>query len=170
MLQNKEEWFESWFDSPFYHILYKDRDDKEAKLLLDNLITFLNPGPGARILDVACGKGRHSVYLNKKGFSVCGFDLSKESIEHNKKYESRYLTFLVHDMRDPLPNQQFDIIFNLFSSFGYFDSHEDNEKVIRANADTLQKGGKLVIDYMNSRKVARNLVAEDIKECRGIKF
>ena len=89
----KTEWFESWFDSPFYHILYKDRDDKEAKLFLDNLINHLHPGQGAKILDVACGKGRHSLYLNRKGFTVCGFDLSKESILHNKKNETKTLTF-----------------------------------------------------------------------------
>ena len=81
----KKEWFESWFDSPYYHILYKDRDEKEASLFLDNLIRFLNPGPGAKILDVACGKGRHSIHLHNKGFGVTGFDLSRESIEYNKK-------------------------------------------------------------------------------------
>lgn len=166
----KTEWFESWFDSPFYHILYKDRDDKEAKLFLDNLIEHLHPLPGAKILDVACGKGRHSVYLNKKGFNVCGFDLSKESIEHNKKNESKTLAFIVHDMRDVFRKNEFNIIFNLFSSFGYFDDHADNEKVIRANAEALVTGGSLVIDYMNSKKVSRDLIAEDIKECRGIKF
>lgn len=170
MSADQKEWYESWFDSPYYHILYKDRDDKEAQHFLDNLITFLNPKPGAKILDVACGKGRHSVHLNKKGFVVCGFDLSKESIEHNKKYESESLSFFVHDMRDVFRENEFDIVFNLFSSFGYFDDHEDNQKVIRANAHALHKGGVLVIDYMNSKKVSKNLVAEDIKECRGIRF
>jgi SAM-dependent methyltransferase len=167
--QNKE-WYESWFDSPYYHILYKDRDEKEAQLFLDKLISFLAPRPGAKILDVACGKGRHSVHLNKKGFRVSGFDLSNESIEHNKKYESDTLSFTVHDMREEFPEKDFDIVFNLFSSFGYFDSHADNEKVIQANAQALRKGGVLVIDYMNSKKISRNLVAEDVKECRGIKF
>ncbi len=166
----KTEWFESWFDSPFYHILYKDRDDKEAKLFLDNLINHLHPGPGAKILDVACGKGRHSLYLNRKGFTVCGFDLSKESIEHNKKNETKTLTFMVHDMRNPFRKDEFNIVFNLFSSFGYFDNHADNEKVILANAEALVSGGSLVIDYMNSKKVANELIAEDVKECRGIKF
>lgn len=166
----KTEWFESWFDSPFYHILYKDRDDKEAKLFLDNLINHLHPGPGAKILDVACGKGRHSLYLNRKGFTVCGFDLSKESILHNKKNETKTLTFTVHDMRNPFRKDEFNIVFNLFSSFGYFDDHADNEKVILANAETLVSGGSLVIDYMNSKKVSKELIAEDVKECRGIKF
>jgi len=166
----KKEWFESWFDSPYYHILYKDRDEKEAQVFLDNLISYLHPKQKTKILDVACGKGRHSVHLNKKGFIVTGFDLSRESIEHNKKYESETLSFHVHDMRDVFRVNEFDIVFNLFSSFGYFDNHGDNEKVIGANASALVNGGVLVIDYMNSKKVSQHLVAEDIKECRGIKF
>ncbi len=170
MSTNKAEWFESWFDSPFYHILYKDRDEKEAKLFLDNLITLLRPNPGAKILDVACGKGRHSIHLNNKGFAVNGFDLSKESIEHNKRFESETLSFHVHDMRNPFFKNEFNIIFNLFSSFGYFDEHTDNENVIHANADALVSGGFLVIAYMNSKKVSGNLVTEDVKECHGIKF
>jgi SAM-dependent methyltransferase len=169
-LMDKKEWFESWFDSPFYHILYKDRDEKEAQAFLDNLISFLNPPLHAKILDVACGRGRHSLYLNKKGFIVNGFDLSGESIAHNKKFESETLSFSVHDMRDEFPVKDFDIVFNLFSSFGYFDSHDDNLKVISANAAALKPGGRLVIDYMNSKKVSRNLIPEDVKECRGIRF
>jgi SAM-dependent methyltransferase len=170
MNRQEKEWFESWFDSPYYHILYKDRDEKEAQQFLDTLVSFLHPKPGAKILDVACGKGRHSIHLNKKGFAVCGFDLSKESIDHNKKFESDSLSFFVHDMRQPFRENEFDIVFNLFSSFGYFDEHADNERVIQANAAALVKGGSLVIDYMNSKKVRRDLVREDVKECKGIKF
>ncbi len=170
MSSGKKEWFESWFDSPFYHILYKDRDEKEAQDFLDNLVSFLALPPRAKILDVACGKGRHSIHLNRKGFAVHGFDLSNESIAHNKQFESSTLSFSVHDMRDEFPEKNFDIVFNLFSSFGYFDNHEDNVSVIRANAGALQPGGMLVIDYMNSEKVSRQLVAEDVKECKGIRF
>src|SRR4051812_18343331 len=125
-------WFESWFDSPYYHLLYQDRDQGEAKLFLNNLISFLNPSPAAPILDVACGKGRHAVFLNKKGFNVAAFDLSAESITYDKKFENETLHFYVHDMREVFRSNYFKIVFNLFSSFGYFDSHEDNERVIHA--------------------------------------
>src|SRR5436853_6516213 len=67
IVNTKREWFESWFDSPYYHVLYKERDDLEARSFLDSLIGYLNPAPGSTILDVACGKGRHSLYLNQKG-------------------------------------------------------------------------------------------------------
>src|SRR5438034_11636297 len=108
-----KEWFESWFNSPYYHILYKDRDESEARLFLDNLISFLKPPPGAKILDVACGKGRHSVYLNKKGFQVAGFDLSPENIAHNRQFENDTLSFSVHDMREVFRRNYFDYVLNL---------------------------------------------------------
>ena len=170
MTRPEKEWYESWFDSPYYHILYKDRDEKEAQVFLDNLITLLNPPPETKILDVGCGKGRHAVHLNKKGFQVYGFDLSKESIDFVKQFESGSLSFFIHDMRNVFRENEFNIVFNLFSSFGYFDDHSDNEKVIRANALALKKGGFLVIDYMNSKKVLKHLIPEDVKECRGIRF
>src|SRR5687768_8108297 len=85
---DRKEWYETWFDSPYYHILYSHRDNLEASNFLNNLISFVKPSRGARILDVACGKGRHSIYLNDQGFDVTGFDLSEQSIEHNKPYEN----------------------------------------------------------------------------------
>src|SRR6185295_20361703 len=96
--QENKEWFESWFDSPYYHILYKERNEKEAQLFLDNIISFLKPSPGARILDVACGKGRHAIYLNKKGFDVTGFDLSHESVQYDLQFQNEKLSFYLHDM------------------------------------------------------------------------
>ena len=79
-------WYSSWFDTPFYHILYKDRDDKEAQSFMDALTYYLNISQNSTILDLACGKGRHSLYLNSIGYDVTGLDLSKQSIsEPNKK-------------------------------------------------------------------------------------
>ena len=68
-------WFENWFNSKYYHILYKNRDHKEAVFFLDNIIKNININDG-QILDVACGKGRHAKYLNHLGFNVTGIDLS----------------------------------------------------------------------------------------------
>ena len=80
-----DNWFESWFDTPYYHILYKERNDDEAQLLMDNLTQYLNLPEEAKILDLACGKGRHSIYLNQLGFDVTGADLSTNSIAEAKK-------------------------------------------------------------------------------------
>jgi cyclopropane fatty-acyl-phospholipid synthase-like methyltransferase len=57
------EWYKDWFDSPYYHILYKYRDDSEANGFIDHLLEALNPRPGARILDLACGRGRYSRHI-----------------------------------------------------------------------------------------------------------
>ena len=92
----KKNWFEIWFDSPYYHILYKERDEEEAENFLDNLINKLQLKSQQRILDVACGKGRHSVYLNKKEFDVCGYDLSEQSIRHNLELENETPTSIVN--------------------------------------------------------------------------
>ncbi len=169
-MNKKQEWFECWFDSPYYHILYKRRDEKEARIFLDNLVHYLKPLPGARILDVACGKGRHSVYLNQQGFDVTGFDLSPESIEYDQQFEDEKLSFFLHDMREIFRINYYDFVFNLFTSFGYFEKERDNAKTIYANAQSLKPGGVLVLDYFNSAKVKSALVPEETKTIDGIEF
>ena len=152
----RTDWFETWFDSPYYHILYKSRDEKEAERFLDKLITHIMPEPGARILDVACGKGRHSIYLNRKGYDVTGFDLSTESILYDKKFENETLTFYLHDMREIFRTNYFDIVLNLFSSFGYFSKERDNVRCLIANAAALKPSGIFVFDYFNANIIRKN--------------
>jgi 2-polyprenyl-3-methyl-5-hydroxy-6-metoxy-1,4-benzoquinol methylase len=122
------------------------------------------------MLDVGCGRGRHSVYLNKKGFDVTGIDLSEESIAFDKKFENKSLSFHVHNMKDTFRENYFDYVFNLFTSFGYFDSPEDNSKTIQAHSQALKPGGILVLDYMNSEKVCECFIPSEKKEIGGIKF
>ena len=78
------DWFKNWFDSKYYHILYKNRDEQEAVFFLNKIINHIKLKKG-KVLDVACGKGRHAKYLNKIGFDVVGIDLSKNSIDLAKK-------------------------------------------------------------------------------------
>ena len=92
-------WFANWFNSPYYHILYKNRDEKEAELFIDNLLHKLRLKKGSKLIDIACGKGRHATYFNKKGMDVVGIDLSKNSISIAKQFENPSLIFNVHDMR-----------------------------------------------------------------------
>lgn len=166
----KHEWFKDWFNSPYYHILYKDRDDKEAKKFLKNLSTLLQLQPGDRVLDLACGKGRHSIYLSKKGCRVTGLDLSPENIEQAKSFETPDLTFAVHDMRETYPGGKFDFVLNLFTSFGYFENTEDNRRVLKSVHQMLVPGGIFVIDFLNAENVIRDLVAEEEKTVEGITF
>ena len=162
-------WFESWFDTKYYHILYKERNDEEAQLLMDNLTHYLNLPEDAKILDLACGKGRHAIYLNSLGFDVTGADLSENSIAEASKFANDKLHFKVHDMRETC-DEKYDAIFNLFTSFGYFEDDADNYKTIKAIHNSLTETGFAVIDFMNADYVIENLVAEEVKSVDGIDF
>jgi len=169
MQKETNNWFASWFDTPYYHILYKDRDYEEAQLFMDNITSYLNLPEDAKILDLACGKGRHSVYLNQLGYDVTGADLSQHSINEAKKFSNDTLHFEVHDMREPF-EQKFDAIFNLFTSFGYFENESDNIKTLKAICESLSEYGFGVIDFMNVKKVIENLVPKEVKIVDGIEF
>lgn len=164
------QWFESWFDTKYYHILYKKRDHKEAERFIGNLVDYLKIPQGSHILDLACGKGRHAITFYTHGYNVLGVDLSAQSIEFAKGFENEHLKFKVHDMREPIVDVQFDAVFNLFTSFGYFDSAEDNGKVLHSISKYLKPDGVLLIDFMNAKKTIDNLVEKEIVEIDGITF
>ncbi len=164
------EWYKDWFDSPYYHILYKYRDESEAEGFIDNLLELLRPAPGARILDLACGKGRYSVHLAGKGFDVTGLDLSEQSISYARRFERENLSFFTHDMRMPFRTNYFDFIFNFFTSFGYFDSEKDDLRTLKTVASGLRPGGVFVLDFFNSHYVAGRLTGSEEKTIEGITF
>ena len=167
--QNNQTWFSSWCDTPYYHILYKDRNDHEAQHFMDNLTQHLNLPDNAKVLDLACGKGRHSIYLNQLGYNVLGADLSENSIEEANKSANENLSFKVHDMRDTF-EEKYDAIFNLFTSFGYFENDEDDLTTLKAIKNSLTEYGFAVIDFMNVPQVLENLVPEETKTVDGIDF
>lgn len=167
--KNSENWFSTWFDTPYYHILYKNRNDEEAQGFMDNITHYLNLPENGTILDLACGKGRHSIYLNKLGYSVTGVDLSENSINIAKEFENENLHFKTHDMRVPM-NETYDAVFNLFTSFGYFESHEDNINTLKAIKESLNEYGFGVIDFFNADFILENLIPEETKEIDGIVF
>ncbi|MFC2125442.1 class I SAM-dependent methyltransferase [Bacteroidota bacterium] len=166
----RREWFGEWFDSRYYHVLYKHRDFEEARQFIDILTEYLKPGKNDQILDLACGKGRYSIYLNQKGYQVTGIDLSKESLEEARKAENDRLHFHIHDMRMEFCACCFDYIFNMFTSFGYFETKEENAQVVIAAAKALKSGGKMLIDFLNPYTVVHNLIPEEEKQIDGIKF
>ncbi|GAA4018762.1 class I SAM-dependent methyltransferase [Hymenobacter fastidiosus] len=169
-MPTETEWFSTWFDSPYYHLLYRDRNHQEAQGFIDALLEHLRPKPAARLLDLACGKGRHAIYLSEKGYAVTGVDLSPESIAYARQFEQPQLHFEVHDMRDGLPWGPFDLIFNLFTSFGYFAEETENVVALRSAAAALRPGGKMVIDFMNTERTVSGLVLHEEKVVDGIQF
>jgi len=169
MQKENDNWYASWFNTPYYHILYKDRNYDEAADFMKNLTRFLNLKKGDKIMDLACGKGRHSKYLNKLGYDVTGVDLSPNSIAYAKKYENTSLSFAVHDMCLPYPDR-FDAVLNLFTSFGYFETENDNIRTIKAIKEELKPNGFGVIDFLNSSYLKNHLVKENTKTVEGITF
>jgi SAM-dependent methyltransferase len=157
-------WYKNWFNSPFYHKLYFERDETEADAFIKKLIGHLHPPAGSRMLDVACGKGRHSKILASLGFTVTGIDISPDSIEYAKQFEKENLDFYVHDMRLPAWGSYFDYAFNFFTSFGYFKTRREHDDAIRTIAKSLRPGGLFVIDYLNVHFAEEHLTHSEIKQ------
>ena len=165
-----KDWFASWFDSPYYHLLYQDRDDNEAENFILALVDHLKLSNSAKVLDLACGKGRHAKTLHKAGLDVLGVDLSRNSIDSASQFTNDGLKFAVHDMREVIPNQKFEAVFNLFTSFGYFDDNSENLKMLESIHEMLEEEGLLVIDFMNAQNVIENLVEKEVKLVEGVQF
>lgn len=168
-MDKKTEWFQHWFDTKYYHLLYDHRDIEEARFFMQNLIRFLKLKKGDEILDLPCGKGRHAVFLHEEGFKVVGADLSKNSIDFAKKFEKEDLKFRIHDMREPLL-KKYHTIFNLFTSFGYFEEDQTNITVLENFKNALHENGKIVIDFLNIDKIKENLISDEKFEKNGILF
>jgi SAM-dependent methyltransferase len=167
---SKKEWFASWFDTSFYHKLYRERNAEEARHFIQNLLAFIQLPTDSKVLDLACGKGRHSITLNELGMHVLGVDLSEKSIEFAKQFENKKLHFRVQDMRCPIENEKFDAIFNLFTSFGYFESDEENQKVLNCISSMLNSEGLFIFDYLNLKTTLAKLKTKESKNVDGIHF
>ena len=158
----------NWFNSDYYHILYKNRDKKEAEFFINNLIKKLKIKKKSKILDLACGVGRHSFYLNKKGMNVIGIDNSENNIKKAKKFENKFLKFKKKEMTEDY-GQEFDFIFNLFTSFGYI-NEKHNLNTFKSINNSLINHGILVIDYLNVFKLKEELVEKETKKIGNIIF
>jgi len=152
-MKSNSNWFAEWFNSPYYHILYSNRDFSEAEKFIQNLSNVVLPQTPAHVLDLACGKGRHALFLHKLGYDVIGLDLAEESIAFAKRSEEEGLKFDVHDMRKAFPVKKQDVVTNLFTSFGYFEDFEDHTKTFKHVEHALKKDGMFVLDFMNIVKV-----------------
>ncbi len=163
----QNEWFEDWFDSPYYHLLYKNRSEEEADAFVKKIVAALSTKQNERLLDLACGKGRHAIAFAKYGLDVTGVDLSKESIAFASRFENEQLHFYVHDMRHIFRTNYYDYVCNLFTSFGYFKSENDNKSVAASIFLALKPGGKFLIDFVNRNHAVNNI--EENKSDRIVK-
>lgn len=167
-----EEWFAEWFDTPWYHVLYGNRSDEEAEAFISRLHGELKHSwktPPA-VLDLACGAGRHSRVFHTLGCQVTGFDLSMKSIEQAKAIGPQEIQYVQGDMRKLELSTRFDLVVNLFTSFGYFDALSDNEAVIRGIHAHMKPGALFVLDFFNAPRVIEQLVPSETVTKGGIAF
>ncbi|MSQ12099.1 MAG: class I SAM-dependent methyltransferase [Dehalococcoidia bacterium] len=120
--------------------------------------------PGADVLDLCCGQGRHSVLLAKRGFRVTGLDLSQELLDLARRAaaaERVSLELVRADMREIPFSGRFDNVINMFTAFGYLESEDEDKKVLAAVHKTLKPGGRLLMDMINREWVVANYAEHD---------
>ena len=168
---NRDDWFINWFNSKYYHILYKSRNKNEASNFIQTIISTLSLKSNNSVLDLGCGNGRHSISLSNHFKLVHGIDISSENISIANENEKENLKFFISDMRNFDTNTKYDYIFNLFTSFGYFKKNEDNIKVLKSCHYHLNKNGLLFIDFLNSEQIKKNINGlKETKDIGGIRF
>ena len=170
MTKVQENWFKLWFNTKYYHILYKHRDNVEANLFIGKLVEKIQLTEGMRVADICCGKGRHSIELSNYHLNVWGMDLSENSIDEAIQQGNERTKFDVHDMRFPFPESGFDAIFNLFTSFGYFNDPKEDLKCLSNIYQSLKSGGTFVQDYIHADYFTKDFPLEDYKEIDGVTF
>jgi SAM-dependent methyltransferase len=151
-------WYKKWFGNE-YLTLYAHRDDKEAAQVVTLLLSHISLHPRARILDLCCGQGRHVSLLARHGYSVFGVDLSRTLLEiaKFKKNPDARAHFIQADMRFLPAYKKFDLLINLFTSFGYFHEDQQNQLVFHQFQETLKPGAHFLFDYLNSHWIYQNL-------------
>lgn len=162
--------YKEWFNSPFHHKLYAERDKEEAKTFIHNLLQILQPPPGSRILEIGCDRGHHSKMLASAGFDTTGIDISPDSIALAKQSESESLHFFIHDIRLPFWINYFDYAFSLFNSFGYFKTRREHDDAIRTIGSGLRPGGVFVIDYPNVHYTEENIVYNETRQIDSTRY
>jgi ubiquinone/menaquinone biosynthesis C-methylase UbiE len=155
------EWFTRWFGKEYLD-LYPHRDEREARAVVRMLRNAVAFRAGGRALDLACGSGRHTRALSRHIRTV-GLDLSMELLKVAIA-ESPHIPYVRADMRSlPLGDSRFDLVVNLFTSFGYFSSDDQNRMVLTEVKRVLNPGGVFVLDYLNADHVRAELVAHDTR-------
>ncbi|MDA8896032.1 methyltransferase domain-containing protein [Bacteroidia bacterium] len=162
MPTEQKQWFKSWFDTEEYHELYGHRDYAEAEKFISRICEKLKIPSKSHCIDLACGKGRHSNTLAKLGMRVLGLDLSENSISYATENALNGAIFKVHDMRDPLPVENVNYVFNLFTSFGYFEKDSTDLAILKHQFESLKPGGFFVQDYLNAPPIKSSLPLKNL--------
>ncbi len=161
------EWFKDWFETDEYLNVYQHRNERDAEELVQLILNNLAINHSANVLDMASGTGRHSILFARNGFKVTAVDLSKNMLSvARRKAESENLNinFIQSDLRYFAYSEKFDLIVNLFTSFGYFESDEENFKILKSAYELLSENGYFVLDFFNKYFIENNLIPESIEK------
>lgn len=162
-----KEWYKDWFASEDYLDVYKHRNLEDTEKLVKLILSNVQISSDASILDAACGAGRYSIKFAELGFNVTGFDLSSTLLEIAKsEAEKRNLkiNFKLSDIREFFTSEKYDLVVSLFTSFGYFDSDDENFMFINNAYKMLSDNGYYVLDYLNKEFLENNLVGNTEKK------
>lgn len=150
----ENKWYKDFFEKYYLSIYFKKEAFKNTQEEVKFIIKTLNLPKGAKILDLACGQGRHTIGLAKRGYEVIGLDLNNDLLNVAKKdakKEKVKLRLIQGDMRGKFFKNEFDAVINLFSSFGYFENEQENIKVLENINKSLKSNGKFLIDLLNKK-------------------
>jgi SAM-dependent methyltransferase len=150
-------WYDGFFESEYLDLLGVAISPEQTLREVDFVVEKLGLEPGARVLDLACGHGRHSMELGRRGFRVTGVDLSPRSLEVAREAaagEAVDVDFVQADMREIEFEAEFDAAINLFTAFGYFESDDEDRVVVERVARALRAGGGFLIDTNNVLSLA----------------
>ncbi|MEW6506908.1 MAG: class I SAM-dependent methyltransferase [Bacteroidota bacterium] len=165
-------WFKDWFSSEEYNLVYLHRDDNDAKKLINLIISTIDLNKNHLLLDAACGNGRHLNYLLSLGYHTVGFDLSFPFLIQAKNNSLKYgfnPLLIQADIRNIFFKNKFDAVLNLFTSFGYFTSDEENFSFAKNALSFLKKDGFFILDYLNKDYLIKNLIPSSQREVNGYK-
>jgi 2-polyprenyl-3-methyl-5-hydroxy-6-metoxy-1,4-benzoquinol methylase len=157
----KSEWFKDWFNTQEYLNVYQHHNESDAEVHINLILENVEIKSDAKILDMACGAGRHALILTRRGFNVTAIDLSENLIsiaEQSARNENLKINFVESDIRKFETNDKFNLVINLFTSFGYFETDVENFTVLQKAYDLLEDNGYLVLDFFNSEFLQQNLV------------
>lgn len=163
MVEAVPDWWQTWF-GPGYLALYDAYLAERTPVEVDQLEALLRIHPPRRVLDLPCGQGRHSIELARRGYDVTGVDLSPFMLEVAKTRAAAagvQVRWREGDMRRPIRGESFDVILNLFTSFGYFADPADDQRVLTAGAAMLAPGGHLLLEVINGARIMNNFQSRE---------
>ncbi len=163
-------WSQNWVNSPYYHIIYSQKNDDTAELFIDNRCSNLKPTKKVKIVDIAFWRGGQAIYFNKKSYGVTGTNISLSTINFARAFKNNTLHLYVHDTRRLIYINYFYVAICLFNRFGNLKRGKDHLSALVSLRKSLSKDGLLVLDYINSEKITEQYTGQEAKHLDGISF